>query len=178
MAVEFSDEWIWSRVAPEPNTGCWLWTGPANGRTPSNYYGVLMLSGKRQLAHRAFYEHFRGQIPAGLCVLHSCDVTACCNPDHLFVGTHSENMADKVRKNRHAKGSVVAHYGDQHWTRSRPELVRRGETHPCSKVGLGEVEQIRAASANGESIKSLARRFGLSRGAVYAIATGRTWRHV
>ena len=80
----------------EPNTGCWLWAGRL-----VEGYGIFTLNHRdNQLAHRASYEHFVGPIPQGLFVLHKCDVRSCINPDHLFIGTHADNMADMKRKGR------------------------------------------------------------------------------
>lgn len=78
------------------DTGCWLWTGASNGR-----YGLMMgAAGVCRTAHRVSYELHRGSIPSGLSVCHSCDVTLCVNPEHLFVGTHQENMQDCIDKGR------------------------------------------------------------------------------
>lgn len=82
------------------STGCWLWKGkPSHGG-----YGVFCLDkklgGRRAGAHRVAYELAKGPIPAGMCVCHSCDNRICVNPEHLFVGSHSDNAWDKVRKNR------------------------------------------------------------------------------
>jgi hypothetical protein len=86
------------RVSPEPNSGCWLWEGSQNG----NGYGHIGLGGTgggNGLVHRLMWELHNGTVPDGLWVLHRCDVRACCNPDHLFLGTPLDNMQDM-----HAKG--------------------------------------------------------------------------
>jgi hypothetical protein len=83
---------------PEPNSGCWLWLGQLSYLG----YGQIMLSpGQRKTkAHRAAWEAFRGPI-GKLHVLHRCDNRCCVNPDHLFLGTRSDNMLDMYSKGRH-----------------------------------------------------------------------------
>jgi hypothetical protein len=82
---------------PEPNSGCWIFTGCL---TRLGYGSVAKTKFIRLPAHRAAYEAFNGPIPAGLDVMHSCDLRCCINPDHLSLGTHADNMADMVRKGR------------------------------------------------------------------------------
>ena len=84
-------------VSPEPNTGCWLWTGAA---VPKGY-GTFNIEGKFHRAPRVSWTLFRGDIPAGLLVLHHCDLPLCVNPEHLFLGTNADNQLDSIRKNRH-----------------------------------------------------------------------------
>lgn len=76
--------------------GCWLWTG----YTSTFGYGMMRFMGKSQNAHRLSWQVHRGPIPDGLSVLHKCDVPACVNPDHLFLGTQSDNMKDCASKGR------------------------------------------------------------------------------
>lgn len=82
-----------SHVTFEALTGCWFWTGKV-----ILGYGDLTFKGKNYKAHRVSYTHFKGEIPEGLYVLHSCDVKSCVNPDHLLVGTQLENVQDAARK--------------------------------------------------------------------------------
>lgn len=89
---------IMAASTPEPNTGCWLWLGS----TGNSGYGKLRIGHTQDVsAHRASFATFKGLIPSGMCVLHSCDVRLCVNPDHLFIGTKSDNTRDMVRKGRH-----------------------------------------------------------------------------
>lgn len=83
----FDDKWI-----PEPNSGCWLWTGrPANGHQE---YGALYFAGKNHYAHRVGWELYRGPIGAGMVLDHICRVPACVNPDHLRVVTQRQNTLE------------------------------------------------------------------------------------
>lgn len=98
-------DFIIVRSVPEPNTGCWLWTSTLN----DDGYGVIQRKGPgphairksfKFFAHRKSYELFNGRIPKGLLVLHKCDVPACVNPDHLWVGTNLQNSHDAREKGR------------------------------------------------------------------------------
>ena len=80
---------------PEPNSGCWLWIG-----SQRRGYGLIWDAGKQWLAHRVSWVIHSGAIPDGMHVLHKCDTPPCVNPQHLFLGTHAQNMADRDRKGR------------------------------------------------------------------------------
>lgn len=80
---------------PEPNSGCWLWDGSPG----TAGYGTTVVNGKTVSAHRASYSAFIGEIPTGKVVRHRCDTKSCVNPDHLSIGTHSDNVNDSVIKN-------------------------------------------------------------------------------
>jgi HNH endonuclease len=78
----------------EPSGDCWLWTRAKN----SKGYGIVRTYGRIRRAHRVAHELRNGPVPDGLFVCHSCDTPGCINPDHLWTGTHKENVADRVRK--------------------------------------------------------------------------------
>lgn len=84
-------------LARKPN-GCLEWTGSTNARG----YGQIKIDGKPIKTHRLAWELANDEIPDGLHVLHHCDVPLCCNPEHLFLGTQADNMADMAAKGRHA----------------------------------------------------------------------------
>jgi hypothetical protein len=143
-------------VGPTNDRGCILWIGTTNKAG----YGVIYTGRERTPmvgAHRIAYGLAYGPIPAGMDVLHRCDNPPCVNPEHLFLGTHADNMADKVAKGRGAMG----------------------ERQGAAKVTDDIVREIRERhSAGGISRKQLAREYGLSRNATRSIILRLTWRHV
>ena len=106
------EERFWTRVVGDLATGCWLWTGPRFREG----YGSLSYGPLRIRAHRFSWELHVGPIPEGLVVCHRCDNPPCVRPDHLFLGTQSDNLHDAV-----AKGRPI---GRQTWT---PEQNARYE---------------------------------------------------
>ena len=87
------------RLIPEPHTGCWLFDGYWK-RQGRGVWGRVFRDGKTLAVGRASYLEFKGDIPTGMDVLHSCDVGVCGNPDHVYLGTHADNMEQMVKRGR------------------------------------------------------------------------------
>jgi hypothetical protein len=85
---------FWEKV--DKSGDCWLWTGHRGCKG----YGAAWAEGRHQAAHRVSWELAFGAIPDGLHVLHHCDNPPCVNPDHLWLGTNSDNQRDCVAKGR------------------------------------------------------------------------------
>ena len=99
---------IESAYEPVTETGCWIWM---RSRDPRGY-GQLGVDGKITRAHRHFYATYVGPIPEEMFVLHKCDIPACVNPTHLFLGTQADNMSDMVAKGRCRAGHVNKDTGE------------------------------------------------------------------
>lgn len=146
-----ADNIFMAKVHKCHSTGCWLWKGYLDG----GGYGQLIRRrhGKRihHRAHRYSYELYNGTIPDGLFVLHKCDVPICVNPEHLFLGTQSDNMKDCV-----AKGRIS--YVDR-------------RTH--SKLTDEDVTFIRMFLNLGAKTRNIANAYGVTRATVYSIKNGK-----
>jgi hypothetical protein len=138
---------FWSKVTKAD--GCWRW----NGRGARGY-GTFWCDGRYTMAHRMAWRLTKGPIPAGAHVLHHCDTPGCVNPDHLFLGTHADNMADMASKHRFPSG-------ERHWWR---------------KLTADQVQQIRSRVAAGAIQRRVARSFGISPATVCMIVARRIWR--
>lgn len=84
-------------VMPEPNTGCHLWMGALRGKG----YGSFSIGNKDHIASRVAYELYTGHIPENMVVCHSCNQPSCVNPNHLYIGSYSDNTQQAVRDGRH-----------------------------------------------------------------------------
>lgn len=89
---------FWERVQ-KTNQGCWEWQG-ARTTGKCGGYGELKVNGKVVYAHRVAWILSFGDVPANIEVCHKCDNRGCCNPSHLFLGTHKQNMKDMFDKGR------------------------------------------------------------------------------
>jgi hypothetical protein len=137
--------------------GCWVWLGLLDK------YGYGHLSWRRPgqpvlgKAHRAAFIVYHGE-PGSLHVCHSCDVRNCLNPDHLFLGTNAENMADKVAKDRQAKGTK----------------------NGCAVLTEAQVLDIRRSYVRGGLVTQaeLGAMHGVNQQTVSAIVNGKQWKHI
>lgn len=152
---------FWSKVLR--TDGCWEWMG----RRGQQGYGQLQVDLRQKRAHRVSWELAYGSIGAGLCVLHRCDNTGCVNPAHLFLGTRSDNNADRDEKGRSARGQ-------RHGTHTHPGLWR-GERNGHARLTTDQVRAIRHRRSQGETQVALADSFGISRRALRAVLTGESW---
>lgn len=145
------------RVVRVPELGeCWDWTRARSSRR----YGSLTVTANGRpwalKAHRVAYEIFVGSIPSGMHVLHRCDNPPCCNPAHLFVGSHLDNMEDMARKGRVVCGRKTKHHN--------------------VKLTEKDVREIRSIAKYHGINRDLARRFGVSDQQIYTIRSGKQWR--
>ena len=138
----------------DPVTGCWEWTG-----VNCFGYGLIPYKGKMVRTHRAAAFLWLG-IPLGSrkLICHKCDNPPCFNPDHLFAGTHADNMRDMVLKGR-----------------SKP---RKGVENGNSRLTEDDVRAIRRKRIAGVQNKELRQEYGLTRDAVIRICNGRRWPHL
>lgn len=152
------------KYIPEPNSGCWLWLGPTS-RTNKMVYGTIGIGrGRTYKAHRISWTLHNGDIPAGIFVLHRCDNPLCVNPQHLFLGTHADNMADMAKKGRARTGPK--------------EKKARGESIWKSKILEGDIREIFKLYRGGEKSKNIAKKFGISQNQILCILRRQYWAHV
>jgi len=123
--------------------GCWSWT-----KQPSRRYPTVMLAGELYGVHRLSYIVHNGPIPDGMCVCHHCDNPRCVNPEHLFLGTHRDNMRDMASKDRSGF---------------------RGQ----GKLTDDQVREIRAKRSRGIPASWLADEYNISANHIRAIVTYR-----
>lgn len=133
--IEDDRDYFASNVIPDAN-GCWIWQGS--------------LMGKGYGPHRKSYEAFKGPIPEGLIVRHTCDIMPCINPKHLIVGTHADNMQDCIERGRFVagKGGCAPTYSD--------ELIA----------------EVRQMSADGHGYSFIVEYTGISKGYISKIING------
>ena len=131
---------------------CWEWKGNCEKKG----YGQVKIKGVTFKTHRLSWLLFNGGGLTSLDVLHRCDNPKCFNPNHLFLGTHAENNKDRDEKSRQARGVRIM----------------------TTKLDPVEVRTIRKLSAEGVSMASLARRFGVNFTTISAIVKRKTWKYI
>lgn len=143
---------ILDSIEYDTNGGCWLW-----GKGLNTWgYGALCVNGSHKPAHRLSYEAFKGSLPPGAQVLHRCDVPACVNPEHLFLGSQKDNMHDMANK-----GRKVTKYGE--------------EVHFAK---LSDAEAVYIRRHRSVHAETLADHFGVSCAAIRHVWARRTFKHL
>lgn len=127
-------------------SGCWEW----NKSVASSGYGQIRFNYKNLRANRASYLAFKGDIPEGMVVRHTCDNKLCINPDHLVLGSCKQNSQDMVDRNRQAKG----------------------ELNGRCKLSEADVKEIKGSNL---SYRQLANKFGISKGHAHRVKNGIAW---
>lgn len=158
MAMLKEQRRFWDKVDIKNPDQCWQWMAFCDRYG----YGRFMLDGKAVSAHRlsACWAGILVDMNSQLHVCHSCDNTSCVNPQHLFVGTHQDNMADRDNKGRHI---CVSQPGSQ---------------HGMSKLDEDDVRQIRMLRQQGLTQRVIANQFGVTRSMISYIVNNKNWQHV
>lgn len=145
-------ERFWSKIAWGASD-CWYWWAARD----AGGYGIMSRNGLKR-AHRVSWELHRGPIPTGMKVLHHCDVRNCVNPDHLFLGTQADNVADMVAKGR-AKGAP-----------------HHGAKNPMAVFSEAQVRAIRTDFDSGRAtMRELAKQHGVAVMTIFRIVRRQTW---
>lgn len=152
-------ERFWSKVNKAPGQGatgeCWEWQLSCCNKG----YGKFNIVGRILKAHRVSYFLHYKEWPFNLLICHHCDNPPCCNPDHLFKGTNDENMADMMKKNRHASLT--------------------GTTNPAAKITESDVMEIRRRYDAGEFAPlKWADEFNVTNATIGQIIRNQSWRHL
>lgn len=135
---------FWERV--QKTQTCWLWIGPLYRK------GYGQINGKS--AHRVSWEMHNGPIPEGSLVCHHCDVRNCVRPDHLFLGTHADNLRDAYSKGR------------------RQQMFLARERNPNAKLSEDSVNYIRSSP---KSLRQLAKELGVAHSEIHKIRRNVRW---
>ncbi len=138
-------EWLKERVVLDPIKGCWIWQMARSGRG----YGTLSQNGKLRNAAAVAYELFKGKIPNGHQIRHTCDVKPCINPDHLITGTSHDNQMDSVERGLHR--------------------TIHGEKHPNSKLRNWQALEIRSSPIGCTTLSKI---YGVSEHTIRQIRKG------
>lgn len=180
MAFSEADRARFARLMGRPDAnGCRPWLGSCG----TEGYGRVGISSLYLGAHRVAYAMHVGLLKDGYCVCHTCDNPICVEPTHLWLGTRADNAADRHAKGRDASGDRSGPRlhpeklprGDANYMRMHPEIAR-GESNPRHKLTELQVLEIRASPR--ANMTALARRYGVTEGAIRHIFDGTRWRHL
>lgn len=150
ITLDFYDEArFWRDVAVGLKDECWEW----EKHKQESGHGQVRRAGRAFMAHRLAYSFATGLNPEGGVVRHTCDNPACCNPYHLVLGSHADNVADRVSRDRSAKG----------------------ERNGRAKLTEADVERVFMSC---ESTQQLADFFNVDRKVIYDIRRRNTWKSV
>lgn len=141
-------------VVKNEESGCWEWKRSSDGWG----YGKISIQHKLEKVHRVMFSLANGPIPTGMCVCHKCDNPPCCNPDHLFLGTHADNRRDMIQKGRLSDQS--------------------GTLNSQAKINDNIAREIRSLYANGVMQKLIAEKYGISTGIVNRVVLRRNWKNI
>lgn len=145
---------FWRHVEPEDGDNCRNWTA----RKVPDGYGSFKLRSRLISAHRLAWTLTFGEITDRLSVLHKCDNPACCNPNHLFLGTQDDNMKDAMHKGRNK--------------------VFHGIRNANAKLTASQVREIRSKySPNIYTVTMLCREYAVSRPTIKRIVYGKSYKH-
>lgn len=162
---------FWKYV--EKTDGCWMWTG---AKRPDGY-GVIGWGSRRYGLARvhclSWLFHNSGTVRRGMFVCHHCDVPACVNPAHLFLGTPRDNHADMRAKGRHV--NPPKNFGDANYRRHHPA---RGELNGSAKVTAVQVLRMRELAERGMPRAAIAQKFGISSSHMHNIIRRGVWQHI
>ena len=149
-------------VAWEVNeNGCWVCTSHSYNEEG---YPTHRVDGKRVRISHTMYEKYKGKIPDGLWILHSCDNPNCINPEHLFLGTNLDNVRDMIAKNRHS-------CGEKH------SLICRGNKRHNQKLTAKEASEIKYGCKDMLQ-KEISAKYGITRSTILRIRSNVIWKYV
>jgi len=158
MAKRNIEERFWEKVAVLSDTQCWVWKA---GRSQAGY-GVFCVSGKTEYAHRlSWMIKHKKDVPTGMCICHTCDNRKCVNPNHLFLGTRSDNNRDMREKGRSFLPPIFL-----------------GENHPKAKLTEQDVLLIRQMRKEQKTYAYIAQRFGVTLQQIYHVIKRIHWKGV
>lgn len=150
-----------SKVDKNSASGCWLWTASTFG---GNRYGSFSIKGIDYSAHRVSYELYVGVDPGKLNVLHECDNGLCVNPNHLFLGTHKENMEDRGKKGRGNNPKGISHWNSK--LNNKKILEIRSKYKKCKN----------GHDKDCYGINKLSREYGVNPSTIHEILQNKIWK--